>query len=118
MDLQNLKARKKELKITLQEISDISGIPKRTVDDIFSGKTANPRVDTLQAIERALGLENEKTPPDDLSEGEREWLKLYGVLTTENKDLLVKMVASFKDLPAERQQFVLSAIRIALGNQK
>ena len=118
MDLAFLRARKKELKLTNDDISSISGIPKRTVEDIFRGKTENPRIDTMQAIERALGLENEKTPPDELSEGEREWLKLYGVLTTENKDLLVKMVASFKDLPAERQQFVLSAIRIALGNQK
>ena len=83
MDLQTLKARKKELKITLQEISDLSGIPKRTVDDIFSGKTANPRVDTLQAIERALGLENEKTPPDELSEGERELIALIKQMTDE-----------------------------------
>lgn len=34
----------------------MSNIPKRTVDGIFSGKTKNPRIDTMQAIERALGL--------------------------------------------------------------
>lgn len=118
MDIESLKLLKKQKKLTLQQISDMSGIPKRTVDGIFSGKTKNPRIDTMQAIERALGLENEKTPPDDLSEGERQWLKLYNVLTTENKDLLVQMVASFNDMPADRQRFVLSAIRLAIGNQK
>lgn len=37
---------KKEKKLTLSEISKRSGIPKRTVDDIFSGHTKNPRIDT------------------------------------------------------------------------
>lgn len=54
--LETIKAVKKERKLTLQEIADLSGIPKRTVDDIFSGHTKNPRIDTMQAIERALGL--------------------------------------------------------------
>lgn len=56
MNLEVLKKAKKEKRMTLQEISDKSGIPKRTVDQIFSGKTTNPRIDTVQAIERALGL--------------------------------------------------------------
>ena len=56
MDIERLKKAKKENRMTLQEISDKSGIPKRTVDQIFSGKTTNPRVDTMQAIERALGI--------------------------------------------------------------
>ena len=56
MDISNMKARKKELKMTLDEISARSGIPKRTVEDIFRGATKNPRIDTMQAIEQALGL--------------------------------------------------------------
>jgi transcriptional regulator with XRE-family HTH domain len=47
---------KKAKKITLQEISDKSGIPKRTVDDIFSGHTETPRLDTVEALVNALGL--------------------------------------------------------------
>lgn len=64
MDIEYLKKVKKEKKMKLQEISDLSGIPKRTVDGIFSGKTKNPRIDTMQAIERALGIEEEKTSPE------------------------------------------------------
>ncbi len=76
--------------MTLQEIAENSGIPKRTVDQIFSGKTKNPRIDTMQAIERALGIENhsplEWTDADRalgvgnhkiiLSEDDWEWLEL------------------------------------------
>ena len=118
MTIQEIKQYLKNNKITYQDLSERSGIALNTLKNIFRGKTENPRIDTMQAIERALGLENEKSPPDELSEGERQWLKLYNVLTTENKDLLVQMVASFNDMPADRQRFVLSAIRLAIGNQK
>lgn len=89
MDLTELKKQKKEKHLTLQEISDLSGIPKRTVDDIFSGKTKNPKVDTIDAIKTAMGLVNH-TPtwteqeralgvgnhPMYLSADEWEWLEL------------------------------------------
>lgn len=74
MDLSLYKARKKELKLTLDEISARSGIPKRTVEDFFRGSTKNPRIDTIRAIEKALGLETTKT---ELSADEAEWLDLY-----------------------------------------
>ena len=61
MDLELWKQVKKNKKLTLQDISDISNIPKRTVDDIFSGKTTNPRIDTVKAIELALGIKEEQT---------------------------------------------------------
>lgn len=48
MNLEVLKKAKKEKRMTLQEISDKSGIPKRTVDQIFSGKTTNPRIDRFR----------------------------------------------------------------------
>ncbi len=56
MNINTLKTAKKQKKLTLEQISNISGIPKRTVDDIFSGRTKNPRIDTIQPIERALGI--------------------------------------------------------------
>lgn len=74
MDLSLFKARKKELKLTLDEISARSGVPKRTIEDIFRGSTKNPRIDTIRAIESALGLEITETK---LSDDEAEWLDLY-----------------------------------------
>ena len=63
MDLQILREVKKRKKMTLKDISIASGIPKRTVDDIFSGHTLNPRVETIEAIERALGMNNNDVIP-------------------------------------------------------
>lgn len=110
MDIEYLKKVKKEKKMTLDEISASSGIPKRTLEDVFRGATKHPRIDTVQAIEKALGIE--KTPSEE-TEGAQEWMQLYHTLTDENKALLVKLVASFKDMPPERRRFVLDAIKIA-----
>ena len=110
MDIEYLKKVKKEKKMTLDEISARSGIPKRTLEDVFRGATKHPRIDTVQAIEKALGIE--KTPTEE-TEGANEWMQLYYALTDENKALLVKLVSSFKDMSPERRRFVLDAIRLA-----
>ncbi len=73
-NLQFYKNRKKQLKLTNQAISDLSGIPKRTVEDFFSGTSENPRIDTVEAIERALGL-SEKNPS---AERKGTWINVYG----------------------------------------
>lgn len=92
MDIEYLKKVKKAKKMTLQEISDLSGIPKRTVDGIFSGKTKNPRIDTMQAIERALGIEEEKSPPSNLTEGENALIELYRTASEEQKAMFLQLL--------------------------
>jgi transcriptional regulator with XRE-family HTH domain len=103
MDILALKNRKKELKMTLDELSEKSGIPKRTIEDIFRGATKNPRIDTIQAIESALGLttdETQKSPQDELSEGEKMLLDL------------------FNRVPEDKQELVLQMIQVALKSQE
>lgn len=51
-----LKKKKKEIGITFDELAKKTGISRRAICGLFSGKTENPRIDTVQAIERALGL--------------------------------------------------------------
>ena len=91
VDIETLKAIKKQKKLTLQDIADRSGIPKRTVDDIFSGKTKHPRIDTMQAIERALGIEEEKTAPE-YTEAEIQLFELIKQLTDEETEELSNFV--------------------------
>lgn len=76
-----LKETKKQQKLTLDELSSRSGVAKRTIEDIFQGKTKNPRIDTIQAIERALGLtvseHNTDNSNETLAPDERELLDVY-----------------------------------------
>lgn len=56
LDINAYKSKKKELGITFETLSQLSGVPVQTLHNIFRGHTATPRIDTVQAIERALGL--------------------------------------------------------------
>ena len=97
MDLERLRKRRKELGLTYDDIVELSGISKRTVCSFFAGD-ANPSLSTVQAIERALGIDEEKKPSDDLSEGEKALLEL------------------FNQVPAEQQALVVQMIKVALQN--
>ncbi len=112
MNAEYLKKAKKDKKMTLQQIAEKSNIPKRTVDDIFSGKTPNPRIDTLQAIEKALGLNQpslEWTEADQaqgigryptyLSSDEKEWLELRSeILRIHGEQYFNTLIATLKAL--------------------
>lgn len=83
MTIQEVKLYLKQNKITYQQLSEMSGIALNTLKNIFRGKTEHPRIDTMEAIERALGLEQEKTPSDELSEGEKQLIELIKQMTDE-----------------------------------
>lgn len=58
MTIQEIKDYMKRENITQIELSEKSKIPLQTIRKIFSGIVKNPRIDTMQAIEKALGIEN------------------------------------------------------------
>lgn len=55
--IEQIKHLLKESKITYGELSERSGIPEGTLKNIFSYRNRNPRIDTMRAIEEALGIE-------------------------------------------------------------
>lgn len=57
MEIRATKAYLKANKITYEQLSERSGIPLNTLKNIFSERTQNPRIDTIKAIEAALGFE-------------------------------------------------------------
>ncbi|MCI9032114.1 MAG: helix-turn-helix domain-containing protein [Clostridia bacterium] len=61
MTIEEIKKYMKEHKITYQNLSDMSNIPVTTLKDIFRGAIKNPRIDTYNAIEEALGLKEKTT---------------------------------------------------------
>ena len=92
MDITRLKQAKKEKRLTYEQLSKISGVPISTIYDMFRGVTTAPRIDTVQAIEKALGVPpslewtNEEMAegvgrhPTYLSDDEVEWLELRSEL--------------------------------------
>ena len=47
----------KERGISQIELANISGLPLNTIRNIFSGRTKNPRIETIKAIEKVLEIE-------------------------------------------------------------
>ena len=101
MDIERLKKRKKELGWTLDEIAEKSGISRRTVSRLFSGNPdyPSPTYNTVQAIERALGLSEEgykDTMPFEVTPMEEEVIQTFRALSDEDKQLFLILMKKFK----------------------
>ena len=64
-DLEQLKARKRELHLTNLGLSKLSGIPVGTINKIFSGATKYPREETLVALMKVLEMDYRYHEEDD-----------------------------------------------------
>ena len=56
MGLDKIVEYKKKLGLTTEELSARSGVPIGTLNKILSGATKDPKLETLKAIARVLGL--------------------------------------------------------------
>ena len=56
MGLEKIEEYKRTLGMTSAELAKKSGVPKGTLDKILSGVTKDPKLETLKAIARVLGL--------------------------------------------------------------
>ena len=107
MNIETLKQAKKNKKITYEKLSELSGVPISTIYDLFRGVTTAPRIDTIEAIEKALGLNQpslEWTEADQaqgigryptyLSAEEKEWLELRSLILSANGKQYLETVIS------------------------
>ena len=62
MILEEMKARRKELGLTYEELAERSGVPLSTVQKIFGGFTQSPNYRTVLALEEALNPEQSGLP--------------------------------------------------------
>lgn len=85
--LEEWKRIKKEKRLTISDIAELSGLPKGSVQNIFAGYVPNPRISTVRAIEKALGISDEWTDEEraqgvvdtakiTVTAQEIEWLEL------------------------------------------
>lgn len=101
MNIQKWKQRKKELGWTHDELAEKSGVSRRTIAGIFSGdpRYESPTWNTVQAIERALGLSEEgyrDTMPFEVTPMEEEVIQTFRALSDEDKQLFLILMKKFK----------------------
>lgn len=84
--------------ITQIQLANLSGVPLQTLRGIFSGKTPHPRIDTMQAIESALGLSKESNTDDieRYSDEEKRLIAEYRELNPQGKKLILDSIATLR----------------------
>jgi transcriptional regulator with XRE-family HTH domain len=90
MNIEDLRKRKKELDITFEELSEKTDIAVSTLKEIFRGATKSPRIDTMQAIEKALNLDIQAPPT--LSEAEQRLLSAFRNLEPQMQEIILNLV--------------------------
>lgn len=57
MNIENINEERKRQHLSVAELALKANLPKGTVEKILFGIVKHPRIDTMQAIEKALGLD-------------------------------------------------------------
>ena len=95
MNVELIKSKMKENKITQKQLSEKTGVPIQTIKYIFTGRTKYPRIDTVEAIEKALGIDAELV----LTDKQTRLLKAFKCLIPPMQDYIVSMVEKLTEQP-------------------
>ena len=80
MNIEELNKIRKEQNLSIEELAKKAKLPKSTIEKILFGVVKHPRIDTMQAIERALNLFSDSTEikitPEDRTLGVRDTIKI------------------------------------------
>lgn len=99
MKIEELNEERKRQDLSVEDLAKKAGMAKSTVEKILFGITRNPRIDTMQAIERALGLSEEgykDTLPFEVTPMEEELVRSFRTLSDEDKQLFFILLKKIK----------------------
>lgn len=99
--IEELRKVKEKKQLSLRQISELSGIPLRTVEDIFCGVTQYPRKDTLLAISNALGIAKTGVT---LTETEERLLTAFNALIPPMQELMLNMLENAAAQPQNKRK--------------
>ena len=119
MNIENINEERKRQHLSVAELALKANLPKGTVEKVLFGIVKHPRIDTMQAIEQALGL---STPPLQWTEAdkalgvgnhptylsEKEWRILNAFNDLERTrgeafaDKMIKMIEDISELPEKK----------------
>lgn len=115
MDLDIWKKAKKEKKLTIAQIAEKANLPKGTVQNIFCGYIPNPRVDTVEAIEKALGLDEKPYDWYMLTPQENELITEYRQLIPAMRDYILDSVKKLNDAHQITVSLYCNIFRLSIG---
>lgn len=105
-----IKQRRKELKMTADELGARLGKDRSTIYRYENGNIEKFPTDILKPIAEAL----QTTPEALMGWDEEESPQPEGIVLSEGEQALIEL---FRRIPEDKQELVLQMIRVALGNQ-
>lgn len=87
MGLEIIEKLKKEKNLTSKELSELSSVPKGTLDKILNGTTKDPKLETLKSLARVLGCKLDDFDDKEVTNQENNLISLHEkkLLTDFNK---------------------------------
>lgn len=120
MNIDLWKKQKKVLKLKYEDIAEISEIPITTIKNIFCGYVRTPRIDTVEAIERALGITKDNTnsvyTAEDYANGVKETKKIS--ITADQEDILDKTNEVLEILGEKGKELIIEFCDMILNKFK
>ena len=123
---ERIKSLVEQSKLSYQELENLTGIKKSSLQRYASGTTAKIPLDVIEKLSKTFNVsqeylmgwsDNKKnyTPEkNDLSEGEKMWMELYHRLSNETRQVLITSLDSFDELNEDQQQMALRVLRSVL----
>lgn len=115
INIEKLKQAKKERNLSYDDLAKITGYSRSTITNIFCGYIELPRHETVQAIERALGL-----APEPTDEEKALGLSRTAPIALSDKDKrrLTMLMEADEVLGEERVDMALSIIELSVEAEK
>lgn len=88
MKVTELNEERKRQGLSVAELAQRSNLPKGTVEKVLFGIVQNPRIDTMQAIEKALGI-SDIDPP---TKKQQYFINLFNSLTPQQQDKVIAFI--------------------------
>lgn len=115
IDIDLWNRRRKELKLSLYDIAEATQIGISTIKDIFRGKRPTPRIDTVEAIEKVLGITREPPQPPPKTGQISTSSPASGVSLTEKETRLLR---AFSELVDEMQDYIIESTETLAAKQR
>ena len=101
MKIEIIKDKLKQKKMLYRDLANITGVPLDTIKRIMSGRTPNPRIDTIRKIEHALDIDTTpKFVETYYTAQEERLIQIYRTLSDRDKKMIDGIFNSFaSDVP-------------------
>ena len=96
MNIEQWKIAKKEKNLSYDDLAKITGYSRSTITNIFCGYIEFPRYETIQAIEKALGITSDKNEQENeiYTEQEKRLVKAFRTLIPSMQENILELVES------------------------